>query len=191
MLFLLKPHVTGPGGDVTSPDVVVDHLVVDGGGRPLSALTTEAWQQSPDGEARGAYAVMALGGGDLLLPAVVLGPGPVVVSRRAWRLGSLDGHAGRVTLNGAPLSEVGPPEEAVAAVAGGAAGGAAGLPRGLLVVRTAPGRSLGATLDDPVRGRRLEHRVVAEDVSRDRWGGARPRPRYSVGPTRGDVRHYI
>jgi hypothetical protein len=187
MLFLLKPHVTGPEGDVTSPDIVVDCLIVDGVNRPLAMLSMDAWQQVADETAQGAYAVMALGGGALLLPAVVLTSGLVITSRNAWRLNNLDGHVGLVTLNGAPLSEVGLPEAAIAA----AGGTGDALPRGLLLVQTAKGPTFDAVLDDPVKGRQIAHRVVTEDVGHDRWGNTRPRPRYSVGPTQKDVTHYI
>ncbi len=187
MLFLYKPHVTGPEGDVTSPDIVVDYLVVDGAKRPLSSLTMEAWQQVADGEAQAAYALMALGGGALILPAVVLQSGLVVASRTAWRLNNLYGHIGQVTLNNVPLAEIGLPADTIAAAGG--AGDA--LPRGLMLVRRAPGAAWDAVLDDPVKGRRLSHRVVPEGLHDDRWGDARPRPRYSVGPTQKDVTHYI
>ncbi|MEM9223660.1 MAG: hypothetical protein AAGB11_14860, partial [Pseudomonadota bacterium] len=109
------------------------------------------------------------------------------VSRSAWRLSNLDDHIGEVTLNGAPLSDVGLPQTIIEAAGG--AGDA--LPRGLLLVQTAPGVSWEATLKNPVSGRSLKHRVVAEDRQEDRWGNARPRPRYSVGPTQKDVTHYI
>ena len=187
MLYLYKPHVTGPGGDVTTPDIIVEYLVVNGAKRPLAMLTTEAWQQAPDETAQGAYAVTALGGGALLLPAVVLGSGLVVASRSAWRLNNMDGHIGRVTLNGLPLFDVGLPETIIAA----AGGTGDTLPREMLLVQTAVGVSLEVVLDDPVKGRGLRHKVVVEDLSRDRWGDVRPRPRYSVGPTQKEVAHYI
>jgi hypothetical protein len=187
MLFLLKPHVTGHDGDVTSPDIVVDILSVDGTPRPLSQLTMQSWQQMADSSAQAAYAIMALGGGAVMLPAVVLHSGLVVVARSAWRLNNMDGHVNRVTLNGAPLSEIGLPEAMITA----ASGQGDALPRGLMLVKTAPGDTLEAVLDDPVKDRRLDHRVVVEPLGRDRWGDARPRPRYSVGPTQKDVKHFI
>lgn len=187
MLFLYKPHITGPKGDVTSPDVIVDYLFVDGDKRPLAMLTSEAWQQVFGETAQAAYAVTALGGGALLSPAGVLSSGLVVVSRGAWRLNTLDGHVGQVTLNGTPLAEVGLPEAAIEA----AGGSGDVLARGFMLVRTAPGATWQAVLDDPVLGRGLAHRVVVEDLAGDRWGDARPRPRYSVGPTQKEVDHYI
>lgn len=187
-LFLLKPHVVGPEGNVTSPDVIVDRLFLDDAPVPVNRVTHDAWHQRGPGEtAQGAYAVMALGGGALILPAVVVGSGPVVVARMAWRLSNLDAHVGEVTLNGTPLAEIGLP----AAMIEAAGGSGDALPRGYLLVRTAPGDTAEAELQDPRLQRSLTHRVVFEDVTHDRWGAARPKPRYSVGPTQKEVPHYI
>jgi hypothetical protein len=187
MLYLYKPHITGPKGDITSPDVVIDYLAVDGVRRPLAMLTSEIWQQVSGETAQAAFVVTALGGGALLSPANVRSSGLVVVSRGAWRLNNLDERVGQVTLNGTPLAEVGLPE-AMIEVAGG---GGDVLPRGFMLIQTAPATTWEAVLDDPVRGRRLAHRVVVDDLAEDRWGDARPRPRYSVGPTQKEVDHYI
>ena len=187
MLFLYKPHIAGPKGDVTSPDVIVDCLFVDGARRPLAMLTSEAWLQVSGETAQAAYAVTALGGGALLSPASVLSSGLVVVSRGAWRLNNLDRHVGQVTLNGTPLAKVGLPEAAIEA----AGGSGDVLSRGFMLVQTTPGATRQVVLDDPVLGRRLTLRIVTEDVAQDRWGDARPRPRYSVGPTQKEVDHYI
>lgn len=187
MLFLYKPHVTGPKGDVTSPDVIVDYLFVDGAKRPLAMLTSETWQQVSGETAQAAFAVTALGGGALLSPASVLSSGLVVVSRGAWRLNNLDRHIGQVTLNETPLGEFGLPEATIEA----SGGPGDVLPRGFMLIQTAPAATGEAVLDDPVRGRRLAHRLVVEDITVDRWADARPRPRYSVGPTQKEVDHYI
>ena len=186
--FLLKPHVIGPEGNVTSPDIIVDHLFVDGAAEPVNCISHEAWQQSRSADTgRAAYGIMAVGGGALILPVVVLGSGMVVVARSAWRLANLDGHVSSVQLNGTPLSKIGIPERLI-----GEAGGTGDtLPRGYLLVRKAAGNSLNADLVDPVLGRSLNLRVVAEPMDRDRWGTDRPRPRYSVGPTQREVPHFI
>ena len=149
-LFLLKPHVTGPEGQVTSPDVIMDRLFVDGAPRPIGNLTHEAWQQAAAGEVgTAAYGIMALGGGALILPAVVLGSGTVIAARCAWRLNNLDEYVGEVLLNGTALSTVGLPAHEIEA-----AGGAGDtLPRGYLLIRTAAGASLSAQLSDPQTGR--------------------------------------
>ncbi len=186
-LFLLKPHVAGPEGNITTPDIVVDRVFVDGAAVPVSRVTHECWQQAESGaSARAGYAIMALGGGALILPVLVLSAGPVVVARKAWRLNNLDGHVGSVTLNGTALADI----ELPAAVIEAGGGVEDALPRGYLLVKTAA-EATDATLADPKLGRALTHRVILQPVDEDRWGDARPRPRYSVGPTQKDVQHFI
>ena len=187
-LFLLKPHVVGPEGNITSPDIIVDHLFIDGDPAPVNCITHEAWQQvRPCETACAAYGIMALGGGALILPAMVLGSGTVVAARSAWRLGNLDGHADKVQLNGTQLSRIGTPDSLIRA-----AGGAGDtLPRGHLLVQTAAGDCLSADLVDQVHSRSLQLRVVLEPMDHDRWGSNRPKPRYSVGPTQREVPHFI
>jgi hypothetical protein len=183
-LFLLKPHITGPGGEVTSPDVIVDQIVLDADQVALHRLTHEAWQQCAEGaSARAAYALMALGGGTLLLPAVVFDCGPIVAARCAWRLSALADHLAQVTLNGVPLPEIG--------AACAPATSIAAMPRGRLVVQTVVGQAASAVLEDHKLARVLSHKVVIESLGSDRWGPTGPEGRYSVGPTRKDVQHYI
>ena len=186
--FLLKPHVVGPEGHITTPDVIVDHLFINGAPAPVSLVTHEAWQQAPAGEtAEAAYGIMALGGGALILPALVLASGPAVAARSAWRLNNLDDHIGSAELNGRTLSEIGLPASTIES----AGGTGDALPRGYLLLRTAGGNTRSAVLTDPILGRALKHRVVIETAGQDRWGGSRPAPRYSVGPTQRDIPHYI
>ena len=187
-MFLLKPHVVGPEGQITSPDVIVDYLFIDGAKRPLALLTHDCWQQArEDATTAPAYAVMSLGGGALMLPALVMSDGLTIVARQAWRLNNLDGHIGQVTLNGVALDQVGLPVAEIEA----AGGTGDALPRGFLLVKTMAGDTAEAQLVDPVLDRALSHRVTFEPLDADRWGGARPRPRYSVGPTQKEVPHYI
>ena len=187
-MFLLKPHVTGPEGQVTTPDIVVDRLLVDGKRRSLGLLTHDCWQEvEADASSCPAYALMALGGGALILPAQVMSSGMVIAARSAWRLNNLDGHVGEVTLNGIPLSDLGLPSDLVAA-----AGGAGDtLPRGFMLVRTLDAAATEAILADPALGRELRLAVHLQSLDADRWGDARPRPRYSVGPTQREVPHFI
>ena len=187
-MFLLKPHVTGPEGQITTPDIVVDTLLVDGKRRPLGLLTHDCWQEvGADVTTRPAYALMALGGGALILPAQVMSNGMVVAARTAWRLNNLDDHVGDVTLNGIPLSDLELPSDLVAA-AGGAEDA---LPRGFMLVRTLEAAATEATLADPALGRKLRLTLHLQALDADRWGDARPRPRYSVGPTQREVPHFI
>ncbi|MXY34784.1 MAG: hypothetical protein F4Y60_11995 [Boseongicola sp. SB0664_bin_43] len=187
-MFLLKPHVTGPEGQVTTPDIVVDRLVVDGKRRSLGFLTHDCWQEvGADVSFRPAYALMALGGGALILPAQVLSSGMVIAARAAWRLNNLDGHVGEVTLNGIPLSDLELPSDLVAAAGG--AGDA--LPRGFMLARTLEAAATEVILADPALDRELSLTVHFQSLDADRWGDARPRPRYSVGPTQKEVSHFI
>lgn len=186
-MFVLKPHVTGAEGQVTSPDVLVDRLLVDGAPRPVGLLTHAQWHQAEAAvTGRAAYGLMALGGGALILPAVVLPEGPVVVARAAWRLAHLGAAAGQVTLNGVALDALLSPERLVA----GSGGQDDRLPRGLLALRSGSAAS-AAVLDDPVRQRRLTLHLHAEPLGAGRWGSAAPQPRYAEGPTQKAVTHYI
>jgi hypothetical protein len=185
--FLLKPHVVGPENNITSPDVIVDRLFIDGTLAPLNRLTHEIWQQVATSEtAHAAYGLMALGGGVLILPTIVLGSGTVVAARKAWRLNNLDGHIGKVTLNGTAIAENGLPSTHIESA--GISDDT--LPRGYLLVHTA-GAAQSVELADPVLGRSLTHRVVFEPTKKDRWGDARPIPRYSIGPTQKEIPHFI
>ena len=90
-------------------------------------------------------------------------------------------------MNNTPLSAIGLPATAIDA----AGGEGDALPRGFMVVRTLSDNAQTAILMDPVLQRSLSHKVVFERIDKDPWGDARPRPRYSVGPTGKDVTHYI
>jgi hypothetical protein len=188
-LFLLKPHVVGAAGQVTTPDIIVDCVFLDGAAVPVHRLTHDAWlQAAADETSAAACAVMALGGGPLMLPVVVLGSGPIVVARRAWRMAHFEAHAGEVTLNGVPLAALGLPSALLAHTASAAG---SSLPRSHLLVRTLPGQTRTAELADPKLGRTLSHSVEIAPPAADRWDGGRPKGRYAVGPTRKDVPHFI
>ena len=187
-LFLYKPHVEGPEGNITTPDIVIDRMFVGSTPTPLTVLTTELYHQAEqDEQARSTYALTALGGGALISPAVQLASGSIVLARKAWRLKNLGGHFDAVALNGKSLDEIGLPSELISA--NGGSGDA--LPRGFLVVceNAVPGDR--ATLSDSRLGRSLDHQVVLEDITADRWDGRRPNSRYSVGPTKREVPHFI
>lgn len=187
-LFLFKPHVTGPNDQVTSPDVVIDSLQVDGRPRSVNVLTGETYLQSESDETgRAGYVLTALGGGALIGPALVLSSGRVCIARQAWRLKNLADFGADLTLNGTRLSDLVPPAQMIAA----AGGEEDALPRGLQLVCTIDGDTETAVLEDAQRGRRLRHRLVIAPLDHDRWQGARPRPRYSVGPMMKEVDHYI
>lgn len=186
--FLFKPHVVGPEGSITTPDIMIDRIFVNGDLRPVNSLSSDCWQQvNENATAHAAYAVIALGGGALIAPALVLKGGPIVGARKAWRLNNLDGHIGDVTLNGTRLADLDLP----ATIIERAGGTGDTLPRGTMVLCSKPGDTQDAELADPMRRRNLSHRVVFEPMDQDRWGADRPQPRYSVGPTQKDVQHFI
>lgn len=186
-LFLFKPHVTGPEGNITSPDVVIDRLFVNGDVRPLGFLTSELAHQVADVETpRPAYAITAMGGGALISPALCLSSA-VVVARKAWRLNNLDGHVENVTLNGTTLAELGLPSYCIAA----AGGSGDTLPRGFMLICESDAKDNRAELIDPNLGRRLDQRLSLSDMNEDSWGPDRPSPRYSIGPTQKDIPHFI
>ncbi len=186
--FLLKPHITGPEGNITSPDIMVDQLFVDAAQASVDHVTHGIWRQVGSGDAaRAAFAIMALGGGAIILPALVLASGPVVVARKAWRLANIEPHIQQVELNGTQLDNLQLPATMIA----NAGGTGDALGRGLMLVQTHGEDTRNAVLHDPVLGRRLDHRVVFEPAEEDRWGKDRPVPRYSVGPTQKEVPHFI
>ena len=91
--FLFKPHVDGPKG-ITSPDLIVDYLLVDGVATPVSQLTMALeLQVVAKGEHYPACALVAAGAGPLLSPALVLADGHVGIGRYAWRLAMIAAHA--------------------------------------------------------------------------------------------------
>ncbi len=187
-LFLFKPHVEGPEGAITTPDIVIDRVFVDDAVKPVNFLCNGTHQQIEDGEAcRPAYAVTAVGGGALISPAVLIGAARICVARLAWRLVNLDETIGSVTLNGHRLDSLRLPGDLIAA----AGGEGDTLPRGYQLLCTLPEGASEALLEDAGRGRSLKHRITTVPVDEDRWGDRRPKPRYSVGPMMKDVQHFI
>lgn len=187
-LFLFKPHVVGSQDNITTPDVIVDHVYLDGALKPVHLLTCDTYLQSAPGETvRPAFVITALGGGALIGPAAVLSSGSICLARKAWRLNNLDGHVADVTLNSAPLASLTMPSDLIEQVGG--TGDT--LPRGIQLICTAKEASTVVEMHDPKRQRRLTHKVMLEPMSQDRWQGHRPRPRYSVGPMMKDVPHFL
>lgn len=187
-LFLFKPHVEGPEGNVTTPDIIIDRVFVDGTARPVNLLCGGTHHQVEPGEiCMPAYAVTAIGGGALIGPAVLIGSSRICVARMAWRLANLDDAIGAVTLNGRRLDSLHLPADLIAA-----AGGEGDiLPRGYQLICTSGDVGAEATLQDPGRRRSFQHRLTTVSVDDDPWGDQRPKPRYSVGPMKKDVQHFI
>jgi len=187
-LFLFKPHVEGPEGNITTPDVVIDRVFVNGVLKSTNLVNTESYHEVDESDlAYPAYGIIALGGGALISPAVIIGSERICLSRMAWRLNNLNENVGAVTLNGISLSALKLPANLIEA-----AGGVGDtLPRGYLLICVASETSTHATLVDPTLKRELRHRLKLSLISEDRWGGVRPLPRYSVGPMMKDIPHFI
>ena len=187
-LFLFRPHVEGPEGNITTPDVVIDRVFVNGAPKSINLVSTESYHQVDESEfALPAYGITALGGGALISPVVILGSGRICLARMAWRLNNLNGNVGAVTLNGQSLAALRSPADLIEA----AGGEGDTLPRGYLLICVAGEADTQATLVDPTRKRELRHRLKLSLISDDRWGGTRPMPRYSVGPMMKEIPHFI
>ena len=177
--FLFKPHIEGPKGLITTPDVIIDRLFisVDSDLTPTStSLLTSAYSQQSSKSERDAplYALSSLGAGIIISPGATLSNGPINIARKGWRLNNL----------------AGTPEILINQIGG--CGDR--MPRGLMVVCLGSWRqankNFGVKLVDPILGRTLKHQLIFEDVTIDRWK-FRPVPRYSIGPTQREIKHYI
>ncbi len=189
-LFLFKPHVEGPSGAMTTPDIVIDRLFLakDAPAKPvaLDRLTMSVeFQVEPGCPMRPAYALTALGGGVLIGPALLVG-NRLSIARKAWRLKNLADRIDSVTINGTPLPNLASPDGLIKQLGDSDEV----MPRGYMVVCAASAPADRATLEDSINGRLLTHRVSTAPVDKDRWQ-KRPNPRYSVGPTQRDVEHFI
>ena len=189
-LFLFRPHIENDKGQVTTPDVVIDRVHLDGGWKPVGLLSSDLFHQAESArEARSAYAVTALGGGAIISPMVVLGTGVMVAGRTARRLSSLGDGIGGLTLNGTSVDRLIPPASLVES-----AGGADGvLPRGVMAVCAGPQGETAELQFNDADGRLhiISCAVELEHPAADRGGGSAPLPRYSVGATQKDVPHFI
>jgi hypothetical protein len=187
-LFLFKPHVVGSEDNITTPDIVIDLVYVDGKVRSVNNLTSETYLQIDEGEtSHPAFVLTALGGGALIGPAAVLSSGRVCLARKAWRLNNLDGQIAEITLNGTALSALRLPAELIEQ----AGGNDDTLPLGVQLICTLPDEGTTAVLADAKRGRELTHNMVVTAAASDRWVGKRPKPRYSVGPMMKEVQHFL
>lgn len=161
-----------------------------------------------------AYVLVAAGGGTLLSVAAEvvfaeqkIGAGFMLLPRFAWRLKYLTEHWDALTLqvcsdtenvrendSDIPLTKYASPE----AVMDVLPMPERELPRGVMTFVTATGvtytenecTQLSLTITDSVSGMRLAHRVTLIPPNQEA-SEKRPAPRYSVGPTSGDIKHYI
>ena len=209
--FLFKPHVEGPKGDITTPDILLDRLFVAHEGKvssvPVDRVTCESELQIDDDvTAVPGFFLVASGAGPIVGPAVQLNSGngvhsitDIQLARKAWRHANLTEHFEEIEL----ASSVGKKQlgafsdmEAVIPQVPGVV--AEQLPRGIAVLAfayelvtdlDAPAR-FAMTLQDDVKSRKLDHYAQLVPISVDPWHD-RPTPRYSVGPQTGEVTHYV
>jgi len=183
---------------------------------PVNHLSsnTEIQCVSPAVTMTPAYMLIACGGGVLLSIGTELArdeqgdvAGSIFISRFAWRLKYVSDHLEKITLvartglsanNGSrkdvPLASYPLPDVLLKQFDDEATE----LPRGIMICVTATGiaqqvkvpNSVEIGLIDSVSGRELSHRISLLDVNQDRWK-KRPPSRYTVGPTSGDIQHYI
>ncbi len=161
-----------------------------------------------------AYILIAAGGGILLgVGAHVHGvaggeaSSSMLITRYAWRLRNVLEHAGTLelavlrgpvtnarTLREISVNELPRPQDVVGRVSYDAEA----LPRGTMVFCLSPKltqrimvpESVEIRLDDEKLERKLTNRVEFVSVEYDPWE-QRPLPRYVVGPTTEEVKHYI
>ena len=212
--FLFRPHVSGPEDNITTPDILIDRVVLHSNGEdgflPVQRLSSNVELQVFEGELKitPAYALVASGGGTLVGLAALVGPSDnplrqadVVVARGAWRLRNLIDHFRSLELSAKDdgtlatvclESQPGPAD-----VITRDDNGELALPRGILLLCPVHAAALTVTapasttiwLEDAARDRELSQVVELLRVDQDRWA-KRPLPRYTVGPV-GDVIHYI
>lgn len=212
--LLFRPHVVGPEDKVTTPDLLVDRvLLLNDGERnylPVHRLLPNAELQVVPGEiaVTPAFALVASGGGVLFSFAALIHESSdaakkadILVARSAWRFRNLVDHIGALTIHlncggnssSIMLSDIAqstevmnrPDDEEYA------------LPRGIVVLYSAPSATVLASvpakvsvkISDKTLDRNLSHSINLESVDSDPWD-ERPLPRYTVGPV-GDVQHYI
>ncbi|MEO0997544.1 MAG: hypothetical protein AAFX58_08495 [Pseudomonadota bacterium] len=209
--LLFKPHVVNGSGAITTPDILLDKVFVNGpdGATPLPVhrvqCATALQVDSPAVLLTPAFALAAAGGGALLGIALLIrnrdepaGRPDALLCRQAWRLRHDGRSAGDVELrlsveHHSETIRLGDSVQARSFLRQADAGWE--LARGVLclctpsiepVVTDAPA-SVRLTLANPDRDLRFVSELVP--VTADRWD-ERPWPRYSTGPA-GDVEHYI
>ncbi len=161
-----------------------------------------------------AYVLIAAGGGVLLsvgahVKSAVDGEAlsNILLTRYTWRLRNISEHAGTLELNilrgpvaderreaKITINKLSEPQKVVSRVSQVAQA----LPRGTLLFCPAPSLtqpgsvpdSVEIRLEDAKLGRRLIQRADFVTVEYDPWE-QRPLPRYTVGPTAEEVKHYI
>lgn len=109
--ILYKPHVVGPEGHITTPDIVIDRVALQTGAErhllPVHRIWPAVELQVIEGEFElaPAYAAVGCGGGALLGVAAILrargqaiATADVLLARAAWRLRNIIDHFGKLQL---------------------------------------------------------------------------------------------
>ena len=211
---LYRPHVTGPENQITTPDIVIDRILLvnerDQGYLPVHRLVCDSVLQVFPGEIdiTPAYTLVTAGGGVLFGFAALirqtgesLARADVLVARSAWRFRNLSDHCASVQLglkagsseSSIWLDRLAQPDDIMKQ----RDGDKLALPRGILALCAAPDASVTCRppadvtvqLADAKLDRSLTNKVGLTSVDSDRWD-ERPLPRYTVGPV-GEVQHYI
>ena len=213
--YLYKPHVQGPEY-ITTPDLLVDRLykvIKTSNGVDLQVSGVHELSAVPEVQCNlqatkvvPAYFLAAAGGGCLLSIGVeckINGSRSFIISRFAWRLKYINNHFAQLDFSinaGTPhASKVSMQVFASpSSILEQFTGQADQLPKGVMVCVGAanavqeikdPG-IMEINLSDTQLNRSLTLRLSLLDDQQDQWN-KRPLPRYSVGPTTEDVKHYI
>lgn len=187
--FLYKPHVYGPEG-VTTPDVIIDTVLkpkaLDDQLVPVDQLTSQTYLQAREGSVVNAgFAQVAAGGGVILCPVMAISGGQTIFFRTAWRVEHHLKDAMKLSFGGEDgyihAFSASPKTRCSAIVT---------LPRETKAPKDGGALRLEMSCSDaPVLKAVLNVSILPQANREDFDGG--PAPRYSVGPTRKPVKHYI
>lgn len=213
--YLYKPHVHGPEY-ITTPDLLVDKLyrtLTTQYGVDLISNSVNEISSNPEIQCTArsvlinpAYFLVAAGGGVIVSIGAELSSeagNAILVSRFAWRFKYLADHIDKLvfdtesdsqTSEDVPISKFPKPQLILEQFSENEEG----LPRGIMICATANGVSqhlsvpstIKIRLSDHQTGRSLNHTLTLSDPVQDRWE-KRPSSRYTVGPTSGELTHYI
>lgn len=173
-IFLFRPHIDGPVG-ITTPDLIIDRLWVDNQATATNLLTHNSfWQSADDTTATCALALTEAGAGTLISPALIMPNGQICIARRAWRWKYID----TLTANGHAIdTSVKQQCEALSS----------NLKRCQMGIITLPEQANQLTLGwgDKQLDHKLHIELLADLVEETE------KPRYSVGPMRHPVDHFV
>ncbi|MDJ0928717.1 MAG: DUF2848 family protein [Gammaproteobacteria bacterium] len=217
--FLYKPHVMNARKEVTTPDIIIDQLIIVDESAierlPIQRVNSHESLQSAFDPIKltPVYLLTAVGGGVLFGSGVlVCGVGQArvtadcAVSRQAWRLRHLADHFDKLRLAVQLEQSTGRPQRVEQHSASlpepkellqRAGGHDEDLPRGLMLACPCSDLTVDASapasceflVEDTRLDRRLKQELHLVPADFDSWT-ERPLPRYTVGPV-DEVEHYI